>query len=216
MDRRLHSSDRIEAIFGLPTMARIPGLALGNGREGRERSLVTLDAASSIGAESFRNLRTNVRFVREGRGASEIVITSPSPGEGKSLTAANLAVALAQQDRSTLLIDADMRRPIQHQKFNVEPSPGLSETLLADELREGAIRSTMLDSLFILPAGRLPPNPAELLAVDKTRFRLSTIDENGAPISTTVRTFVNRNTMVNEVGRITFHRVDPGANAPLF
>jgi hypothetical protein len=53
-------------------------------------------------------------------------------------------------------------------------------------------------------------------AVDKTRFRLSTIDENGAPISTTVRTFVNRNTMVNEVGRITFHRVDPGANAPLF
>lgn len=52
--------------------------------------------------------------------------------------------------------------------------------------------------------------------VDKTRFRLSTIDENGAPISTTVRTFVNRNTMVNEVGRITFHRVDQAANAPLF
>lgn len=175
MDRRLHSSDRIEAIFGLPTMARIPGLALGNGREGRERALVTLGAASSIGAESFRNLRTNVRFVREGRGASEIVITSPSPREGKSLTAANLAVALAQQDKSTLLIDADMRRPSQHLQFKVEPSPGLSETLLADALPDGAIRPTMQNALWVLPAGRLPPNPAELLASPRMDRLLETL-----------------------------------------
>jgi tyrosine-protein kinase Etk/Wzc len=163
MDRRLHSSDRIEALYGLPTMARIPGLALGNGRAGTGGALVALEDAQSVGAESFRNLRTNVRFVRSGRGANEIVITSPSPGEGKSLTAANLAVTLAQKGRSALLIDADMRRPVQHRQFMVEQSPGLSDCLLADTLLEGVIRPTMLDTLFILPAGGQPPNPAELL-----------------------------------------------------
>ena len=163
MDRRLHSSDRIEALYGLPTMARIPGMALGDGREGRAAALVSLDDAQSVGAESFRNLRTNVRFVRKGRGADELVVTSPSPGEGKSLTAANLAITLAQQGRPTLLLDADMRRPVQHTQFDAQQVPGLSDCLLADKLIDGVIRPTMLESLFVLPAGSQPPNPAELL-----------------------------------------------------
>jgi tyrosine-protein kinase Etk/Wzc len=163
MDRRLHSSDRIEALYGLPTMARIPGMALGDGREDRAAALVALDDAQSVGAESFRNLRTNVRFVRKGRGADELVVTSPSPGEGKSLTAANLAITLAQQGRPTLLLDADMRRPVQHTQFDAPQVPGLSDCLLADELIDGVIRPTMLESLFVLPAGSQPPNPAELL-----------------------------------------------------
>lgn len=163
MDKRLHSSDRIEALYGLPTMARIPGMVLGDGRDDRKGALVALDDSQSVGAESFRNLRTNVRFVRKGRGADELVVTSPSPGEGKSLTAANLAVTLAQQGRPTLLLDADMRRPVLHLKFDAPQAPGLSDCLLADELIEDAIRPTMLESLFVLPAGSQPPNPAELL-----------------------------------------------------
>ena len=163
MDRRLHSSDRIEVLFGLPTMARIPGLALGNGRDERERALVALDDSQSVGAESFRNLRTNVRFVRRGQGADEIVITSPSPGEGKSLTAANLAITMAQKGRTALLVDADMRRPVQHRQFDAAQTPGLSECLLGDEILEDVVRPTMLENLFVLPAGQAPPNPAELL-----------------------------------------------------
>ena len=163
MDKRLHSSDRIEALYGLPTMARIPGIALADGREGRTAALVALDDGQSVGAESFRNLRTNVRFVRKGRGADELVVTSPSPGEGKSLTAANLAITLAQQGRPTLLLDADMRRPVQHRQFDAPQTPGLSDCLLTEELLESAIRPTMLESLFVLPSGSQPPNPAELL-----------------------------------------------------
>jgi len=169
MDRRLHSSDRIEALFGLPTMARIPSMALADGREGRTAALVTLEEAQSVGAESFRNLRTNVRFVRKGQGADEIVITSPSTGEGKSLTAANLAVTMAQRGRRTLLVDADMRRSVQHRQFEVPQAPGLSDCLLSEGesdpsgLLDEVIHPTMLESLFVLPAGRQPPNPAELL-----------------------------------------------------
>lgn len=163
MDRRLHSSDRIEALYGLPMMARIPGMALADRREGRTAALVALGDAHSVGAESFRNLRMNVRFVRKGRGADELVVTSPSPGEGKSLTAANLAITLAGQGRPTLLLDADMRRPAQHTQFDAPQAPGLSDCLLADELIEGAIRPTMLEHLFMLPAGSRPPNPAALL-----------------------------------------------------
>lgn len=164
MDKRLHSSDRIEALFGLPTMARIPALALGSyTTSDRTQALIALEDAQSIGAESFRNLRTNVRFVRRGHGANEIVITSPSPGEGKSLTAANLAVTMGQQGRSVLLLDADMRRPVQHRQFEVSQSPGLSECLLADELLEEAIQPTDLEGLYVLAAGQTAPNPAELL-----------------------------------------------------
>lgn len=163
LDRRLHSSDRIEALFGLPTMARIPALATANGRTGSPGALVALDDTHSVGAESFRNLRTNVAFVRSGEGPNVIVITSPASAEGKSLTAANLAITLAQKGRGTLLVDADMRRPVQHAQFDASLAPGLSDCLLAGELVDGGIRPTMLDGLEVLPAGERPRHPAELL-----------------------------------------------------
>lgn len=163
MDTRLHSSDQIEQLYGLPTIARVPEMSIGNGSSGRRASLVTLSQAHSVGAESFRNLRTNVRFVRAGEGASEMVVTSPAPQEGKSLTAANLAIALAQQGLKTLLIDADMRRSVQHLQFGVEATPGLSDLLVSGEETDGVIRATEVEGLDILPAGVHPPNPAELV-----------------------------------------------------
>lgn len=190
MDKRLHSSDRIEALFGLPTMARIPAIAMeGHVGADRAQALVALDESQSIGAESFRNLRTNVRFVRRGQGAEEIVITSPTPGEGKSLTAANLAVTMGQKGHRVLLIDADLRRPVQHRQFKVPQSPGLSDCLLADELLENALQPTMLGDLFVLPAGQPPPNPAELLdsaqmdrLLDAVRSRFETIILDSPPV----------------------------------
>jgi tyrosine-protein kinase Etk/Wzc len=163
MDTRLHSSDQIEQLYGLPTIARVPEMALGNGAGGRRNALVTLEKSHSVGAESFRNLRTNVRFVRAGQGATEMVITSPAPQEGKSLTAANLAIALAQQGVRTLLIDADMRRSVQHKQFDVDASPGLSDLLVAEGSLDDFLRPTEVENLDLLPAGVHPPNPAELV-----------------------------------------------------
>jgi capsular exopolysaccharide synthesis family protein len=140
-------------------------MSLGNGAGGRRNrnALVTLTEAHSVGAESFRNLRTNVRFVRHGEGATEMVVTSPAPQEGKSFTAANLAIALAQQGVRTLLVDADMRRSVQHLQFGLDKSPGLSELVLDDSMLDEAVRRTEVDGLDVLPAGRQPPNPAELV-----------------------------------------------------
>jgi tyrosine-protein kinase Etk/Wzc len=163
MDTRLHSSDQIEHLYGLPTIARVPEMPLGNGDGGRRGALVTLSKSHSVGAESFRNLRTNVRFVRAGQGATEMVITSPAPQEGKSLTAANLAIALAQQGVSTLLVDADMRRSVQHRQFDIDPSPGLSDLLVDEGGLDEVVRVTEVENLDLLPAGAHPPNPAELV-----------------------------------------------------
>jgi capsular exopolysaccharide synthesis family protein len=168
LDTRLHSSDQIEHLYGLPTIARVPSLPLGNGKDGRPKSLVTIDNWHSVGAESFRNLRTNVRFMRQGEGATEIVVTSPAAQEGKSLTAANLAIAFAQQGTKTLLIDCDMRRSVQHLAFGLEASPGLSEALVDGRIDPDVIKPTEVENLHVLTAGQHPPNPAEL--VDSPRM----------------------------------------------
>jgi tyrosine-protein kinase Etk/Wzc len=175
MDTRLHSSDQIEHLYGLPTIARVPEMSLGNGAGGRRNALVTLTKAHSVGAESFRNLRTNVRFVRAGEGATEMVVTSPAPQEGKSVTAANLAIALAQQGMKTLLVDADMRRSVQHRQFDLEASPGLSDLLVAEEGLDGIIRATEVENLNVLTAGKHPPNPAELLGSPRMERLLATL-----------------------------------------
>lgn len=177
MDTRLHSSDQIEQLYGLPTIARVPEMAIGNGALGRRKALVTLSQAHSVGAESFRNLRTNVRFVRAGQGATEMVVTSPAPQEGKSLTAANLAIALAQQGLRTLLIDADMRRSVQHLQFGLEATPGLSDLLVSQDDPDGVIRPTEVDGLDLLPAGMHPPNPAELVSTPRMERLLTDLRE---------------------------------------
>ncbi len=162
MDTRLHGSDSTEALFGLPTIGRIPSLSGVNGKRGTA-ALVTLEAGRSVGAEAFRTLRTNVRFVRGGEGANEIVVTSAGPQEGKSTTAANLAVALAQQGLRTVLVDGDLRRSVQHRQFGVRAEPGLTQVLVGDTELEGAIVPSGVEGLDILPSGAHPPNPAELL-----------------------------------------------------
>lgn len=163
LDSRIHSGDNLETLFGLPTIARIPKLALDNGQESRPDVLVTQTAGKSVGAEAFRTLRTNVRFVRAGAGAREMVVTSPGPGEGKSFTAANLATSLAQQGHKTLLIDADLRKSVQHLQFSLDRQPGLSELLTGQaSLSEVAYR-TSVERLEVIPGGVSPPNPAELL-----------------------------------------------------
>jgi len=109
-------------------------------------------------------LRTNVTFVSaEQRALQVICITSPGPGEGKSTTAANLAITLAQQGAHTLLVDADLRRPHVHRSFNLVQEPGLTDILIGTSAPREAIRPNVIQGLDVLPGGALPPNPSELL-----------------------------------------------------
>jgi tyrosine-protein kinase Etk/Wzc len=161
--------------------ASLPTLASnGNGSKSRSRrptGLVTIHDARSSSAEAYRTLRTNLMFSQAVQTLRTIVITSPSPGEGKTTTAANLAVSFAHQGMRVLLADCDLRRAKIHSLFGVSRSPGLTEILVGQETQETAIRETSVTGLYLLTSGNLPPNPAELLGGAAMRKTLESLTE---------------------------------------
>lgn len=127
-------------------------------------NLITLTDPRSPAAEAYRALRTNLTFAALDKPIQTLVVTSPAPGEGKSTTLANLAVTMAQGERRTILVDADLRRPSLHEIFGVSNSRGLT-TMFVDQgaLEEPPLLETGVENLLLLPSGPLPPNPADLL-----------------------------------------------------
>ncbi len=127
-----------------------------------KQALVTLYSPKSAASEAYRMLRTNIHFSAGGDSLKVIVVTSTFPGEGKSLTAANLAITFAQAGEDVILLDADMRRSIQHDNFELPESPGLSEAIVSGNI-EASLRTGPVDGLRLMTAGLTPPNPSELL-----------------------------------------------------
>jgi capsular exopolysaccharide synthesis family protein len=121
-------------------------------------------APHSLEAENYRSLRTALSVVCEGRDAKIVQVSSPEPGDGKTTTVANLAVAVAQSGKRVLLIDADLRRPSCHRLFRMPLEIGLSDVLRGEIEALNAVRATAVDNLSLLTAGQLPENPAELLS----------------------------------------------------
>ncbi|HKO18493.1 MAG TPA: polysaccharide biosynthesis tyrosine autokinase [Acidobacteriaceae bacterium] len=162
----------------LPMMGRHSN---GNGRiavENPTTELVTVSDARSSGAEAYRTLRTNLLFSAAVTALQRVVITSPGPAEGKSTTAANLAIAFAQQGHRVLLVDCDLRRSRVHKLFGESQSPGLTNVLVGGIAPSDAIRPTKVDGLLILPSGALPPNPAELLGSPQMKELLDKLGES--------------------------------------
>jgi succinoglycan biosynthesis transport protein ExoP len=136
---------------------------------GMSQTIVTAVLPRSPDAEAYRILRTGIQFGGIERSLKSILVTSSNRGEGKSLTAANLAVVMAQAGLRTILVDADMRKPCQHHLFGLENKVGLSTMLLGSSEADIAIRATPVQNLRILTSGVLPPNPAELLSSERMR-----------------------------------------------
>jgi capsular exopolysaccharide synthesis family protein len=118
---------------------------------------------SSRAAEAYRVLRTNIQFMSLDKPIKTLLFTSTAPGEGKSTTAANLAIAFAQAGQKTLLIDTDLRRPMVHKIFNISEPLGLTDLLLERVNYATLPRDVFISGLRVIPAGALPPNPAEVL-----------------------------------------------------
>ncbi len=129
-------------------------------------SLVTITDPRSAAAEAYRTLRTNLSFYSVAQPLRALLVTSPAGGEGKSTTAANLAVAMAQSGRRTILVDCDLRRPAQHELFGLSMSPGLT-SLALDEVTDLPLQKTAVDGLWLLSSGPIPPNPADLLGANR-------------------------------------------------
>lgn len=125
-------------------------------------NLITLTDPRSPAAEAYRTLRTNLLFSSVDEPVHSLVITSPAPQEGKSTALANLAVTLAQSERQTIIVDADLRRPSQHEVWGVSQEPGLTSMVL-DALDVPPLVEVGVPNLRLLPSGPLPPNPADIL-----------------------------------------------------
>lgn len=117
----------------------------------------------SIAAEAYRSLRTNIQYSSFDKKYKTLVVTSANPGEGKTNVAGNLALVLAQGESKVLLIDCDMRKPSIHKNFKISNTYGISDLLVGNKNLE-SVSNKFNDNLFIVPAGKIPPNPAEMLA----------------------------------------------------
>ncbi|HEY9577422.1 MAG TPA: CpsD/CapB family tyrosine-protein kinase [Pseudobacillus sp.] len=133
--------------------------ALGQAR----RKLITETDPKSPISEQYRTIRTNILFSSVDEEIHSLLVTSAGPGEGKSTTAANLAIVFAQQGKKVLLVDADMRKPTMHYTFNFTNTIGLTNVLAKQKSISAAIKETNIEGLAILLSGPVPPNPAELL-----------------------------------------------------
>lgn len=183
LDDTIRSTDEIENYLQLPALAAIPAidsvpkrklLLVGAGGEADEETpssplLISADTRSSL-AEAYRHLRTSILLSTAGHAPKSLLITSSLPSEGKTTTATNTSIILAQTGARVLMIDADMRRPRLHNIFGIENGRGLS-TLLASELSDSDISQTIQQDektkLFLLPSGPIPPNPSELIGSEQ-------------------------------------------------
>mgnify|MGYP000882908263 CR=1 FL=1 len=129
--------------------------------------LVTLHNPSSLITESYRVLRTNILYSSPDNPLKTLVVTSPLPGEGKTTTAGNLAVVMAQGGSQVLLVDLDLRMPSVHRLFGISNSAGLTNLLVEDRSLESVVQKDSVGNLDILTTGPIPPNPAELVGSKK-------------------------------------------------
>ncbi|MEM7129006.1 MAG: polysaccharide biosynthesis tyrosine autokinase [Chloroflexota bacterium] len=170
LDNSIGTPDKLRRRFNQPVLGSIPVFSLlpSNKSGASDSNLVTVKRPRTQVSEAYRILRTGILSSVRTENIKTIAVTSSTSEEGKSTTAANLAVVMAQSGMSVALIDADMRRPTQHQLFSITLRPGLADTLGATgEVQLRYEKHPLLPNLAITPAGTIPMNPSELIGSQK-------------------------------------------------
>jgi capsular exopolysaccharide synthesis family protein len=146
------------------------------GRDETNRLITHFKPKSPI-SEAYRTLRTNLQFSVGTDKLDNFLVTSAGPGEGKSTTTANLAIAMSLQGTKTVLVDTDLRRPVVHKIFSLDRNRGLTNVLVGKMTLSEVIQKTQIDNLDVITSGILPPNPAELLGSKQMRDLLDELKE---------------------------------------
>jgi succinoglycan biosynthesis transport protein ExoP len=162
MDSSVTSQQEIEERLGLTFLGFVPSIPVSD-VELENKDLHIHREPKSLIAECTRSIRTNLLFMSPDKPFKRILVTSSGPQEGKSTTAINLGITMAQSGSKVLIVDTDMRRPRIHKAFGVPNDVGVSSLVVGEGKFEDAIKSTEIAGLFVLPCGPIPPNPAELL-----------------------------------------------------
>ncbi len=165
LDRSIKTIDQAEEIAGLPVVSAIPRKSKTKGR-----SLDVISEREGVVAEGFRSLRTSLAMASHKEERRTFLFTSAQPAEGKTFCSTNFAATLSQQGFKTLLIDADLRRPmVSRVFFNENRRPGFTEVLMGEKDLADAVIATDIPDLFVLTAGSRVANPAEILATPRMR-----------------------------------------------
>jgi capsular exopolysaccharide synthesis family protein len=170
LDTTLKTPEEVEEWLEVPNLATIPHMdfPLGNSAKEDFPELIVHQGTNPLASESYRGLRTTILFSSPGQAPRVILVTGSLPLEGKSLTSANLATVMAKAEPKVLIVDADLRRPSLHKIFHVPIEPGLSNFLVG-ELDDIPVVETIVPNLFLVPAGKIPPHPSELLGSERMR-----------------------------------------------
>ncbi|MFJ6284412.1 polysaccharide biosynthesis tyrosine autokinase [Pseudarthrobacter oxydans] len=164
LDNRIRGEAELRRLTDAPLLG-----AIAFEQDAIKSPLLTQAPNQSPRAESFRQLRTNLKFANISGRAHTVLVTSSLPGEGKSTTATNLAIALAQAGQTVCLVDAGLRRPMVHDYLGLERNAGLTTALVGQADINDLLQPWGDDGLFILTSGEIPPNPSELLGSEEMK-----------------------------------------------
>lgn len=164
LDHNIKSREAIEDITGSGVVGAIP-----LDKERRKQPAINFSGEHSSIAEAFRKIRTNLKFLAVDNPPRVIVVTSSLPSEGKSTTAINVALALAEAEHNVVLVDGDMRRPTLHKYLDLVGGVGFSTVLSGTASLDEALQKTRFPGLTVLTSGAIPPNPSELLGSHSAR-----------------------------------------------
>jgi len=225
MDQHVRSAEQVERITGVAVVGTLPL----EPELVKHPEVLGTDDARSRGrlasvAESFRGLRTNLQYMSVDDPPKAIVVTSPMPGDGKSFTAANLAMTIAASERPVVLIDGDLRRPMVATLFNLPNDAGLSDVLAGRARVEDVLQPASPDHpLSVLAAGPVPPNPSEILGSERMRQLIAELSRNALVIidsppvlpvtdSAVLSTRADGALLVVNTGKTTFDQLDAALN----
>ncbi|MBD3289382.1 polysaccharide biosynthesis tyrosine autokinase [candidate division KSB1 bacterium] len=177
LDKSIKTVDDVKKYLKMNVLGTIPNIEfkdIGDHQDSEkikqiDQQLVTYDYSPTPIGEAYRSLRTNLVFSKSAGRIQSFVITSTSPGDGKSFTAANLAISIAQQKNNTLLIDADLRRGVLHNTYGVPKEPGFTNYLTNMATFNHVVNETMIPNLSLISCGSLLPNPSELLGSNQMK-----------------------------------------------
>jgi len=168
LDNTVKTSEEVEHLIRLPSFGMVPEISFEKSKQ-LERGkiypveLITFGHPRSMLSEVYRNIRTSILLSFSERPPKSMVISSPSPMEGKTTTAINMAIAFSQLGAPVLIVDGDMRKPRIHRVFNGSNGTGLSSFLSGNAELKSIVKSSNIPNLFYIPSGPIPPNPSELL-----------------------------------------------------
>lgn len=172
LDNKIRSEVDLRKVSDAPLLG---GIAYDS--EAVTRPLLTQTSPQSPRAEAYRRLRTNLQFTNVARTAKTVLVTSSLPGEGKSTTATNLAISLAETGQNVCLIDADLRRPMVGEYLGLETNAGLTTALVGELDVNDLFQQWGDEGLYVLTSGRIPPNPSELLGSEAMRLLIERLEQ---------------------------------------